>query len=323
MSRQMSYVCLEDLVPKNHPYRLMMSHIDFDNLAADLNQFDPKLAGRTGFGAVRLFKCLFLQFTNDLSDRELEDHLSCNTAAKLFCGFGLTEKTPDYSVFSKFRVKIGVKIISNLFEKINAELREMGYISDIFNFIDATSLISKFNTWEEYDDLKKKNIEKMNNGTIPFVAADPEARFGCKGNNKFWYGYKGSARRCMKWGFVTKVAVTQANMTDSQAMEYVCPDSGVIVADKGYGIGRSKELIIERDLGDFTIKKNNAKDKNKDKDRFISRIRAAYEGFFSSINKRTRYKGLEKNNYSFLMESIAFNVKLLSKLGVPKLFAST
>ncbi|MDR2781001.1 MAG: transposase [Holosporaceae bacterium] len=43
---------------------------------------------------------LALQFLEDLGDRELERYLSENTAAKWFCDFKLTERTPDYSLFS-------------------------------------------------------------------------------------------------------------------------------------------------------------------------------------------------------------------------------
>jgi len=36
----------------------------------------------------------------------------------------------------------------------------------------------------------KKKYDKLNNETLPKVAHDSEARIGCKGGNKFWYGYK-------------------------------------------------------------------------------------------------------------------------------------
>jgi len=50
-----------------------------------------------GFGLLRLFKCLLLQFMENLSDRDLEKYLIENTAAKWFCEFGLSEVTPDFS----------------------------------------------------------------------------------------------------------------------------------------------------------------------------------------------------------------------------------
>ena len=47
-----------------------------------------------GYGVLRLFKCLLLQFMEDLSDRELERYISDSNAAKWFCDFSLVEKTP-------------------------------------------------------------------------------------------------------------------------------------------------------------------------------------------------------------------------------------
>ena len=43
---------------------------------------NEKYVGRTGFGIIQLFKCLLLQFIEDISDRELERYLQENTAAK-------------------------------------------------------------------------------------------------------------------------------------------------------------------------------------------------------------------------------------------------
>jgi len=45
----------------------------------------------------------------DLSDREMERYLQENVAAKYFCGFSLTEKTPDYISFSKMRARVGTR----------------------------------------------------------------------------------------------------------------------------------------------------------------------------------------------------------------------
>jgi hypothetical protein len=44
-----------------------------------------------------------LQHLEDLSDRELERYLSENVAAKWFCGFGLSDATPDHTVFTAVR----------------------------------------------------------------------------------------------------------------------------------------------------------------------------------------------------------------------------
>ena len=53
------------------------------------------------------------------------------------------------------------------------------------------------------------------------------------------------------------------------------------------------------------------KDKNHDLDRWYSGLRAPYERVFSNQSKRTRYKGIAKNQFHAFMQTIAFNLKRL------------
>lgn len=91
------------LVNANHQYRKFKELFDFEVAAKELKTIESK-ANYKGYGILRLFKCLLLQFMEDLSDRELERYLSDSNAAKWFCDFELTETTPD-CVFSKVRTK--------------------------------------------------------------------------------------------------------------------------------------------------------------------------------------------------------------------------
>ena len=43
------------------------------------------------------------------------------------------------------------------------------------------------------------------------------------------------------------------------------------------------------------IKKDNMRDKNRDLDRWITKIRSPYERVFSKQNRRVRYVGIAKN----------------------------
>ena len=51
--------------------------------------------GRPELGAERAFRMLVLQFLEDISDREMERFMRENLAAKWFCGFALSDRTPD------------------------------------------------------------------------------------------------------------------------------------------------------------------------------------------------------------------------------------
>ena len=70
------------------------------------------------------------------------------------------------------------------------QLREQGYMSEVFTFVDSAHLISKAQLWEERDKAIKKKYDKLNNEIIPKIARDKQARIGCKGKKKYWFGYK-------------------------------------------------------------------------------------------------------------------------------------
>ena len=119
-----------------------------------------------GYGIVTLFKCLLLQFMEDLSDRELMRYLQENNAAKWFCGFSLSATTPEHTVFCRARKAIGTKLLSKIFTQLRQQLKAQGYIAESFNFVDASHLKTKASLWAERDALKIKKIEKFNNSNL-------------------------------------------------------------------------------------------------------------------------------------------------------------
>lgn len=258
-----------------------------------------------------------MQFLEDLSDRELERFIRENVAAKLFCGFELNEHTPDHSVFGRIRNRIGTKKLSEIFNNLRDQLKARGYMNEVFSFVDASSLISKANLWKERDKVIKEKYEKLNNEVLPKVAFDKQAKIGCKGKDKYWYGYKKHESVDMQSGLINKVAVTPANVPDAKAYKNVCPDQGATYADKAYCTKEANRSAKRKGCYLRAIKKNNMKDKNKDFDRWISGIRSPYERVFSKQRKRVRYYGIAKNQFTALMEAICFNLKRLSILDPP------
>ena len=90
-----------------------------------------------------------------------------NTAAKWFCKFTLSDKTPDYSLFTHVCSRIGSKRLSLLFSDMREKLKEPGLMSEVFTFVDSTHLISKANLWEERDKAIAQKMGKLNNETYP------------------------------------------------------------------------------------------------------------------------------------------------------------
>jgi IS5 family transposase len=102
----------------------------------------------------------------DTSDREFERFISENIAAKWFCGFDLSEKTPDFTTICKFRNLVGTKNMSRIFNEVKRQLQAKGHCAEVFTFIDATALVSKLSVWEERDKAIAAGYEKLNNEVL-------------------------------------------------------------------------------------------------------------------------------------------------------------
>lgn len=310
MQDQIEFVSLETLVSKQHVYRKFLNVFDFSIFEQILKKFENK-DGFKGYGAMRMFKCILLQHIENLSDRELEIFLEDNVSGKWFCGFSLTEKTPDHSSFGKFRERLGVEKLSEIFQALRQQLKAEGLMNEFFSVVDATHLISKANLWEERDKAIKKKYEKLNNEVLPEVSVDKEARIGCKGKSKYWYGFK--IARCidMQSGLLNKTHIEAANVHDIRMMEKVVPEGGAVYADKGFCSRKLEERLEKRNCTLRAVKRNNMKDKNRDFDKYITRWRAPFERMFSKMRKRVRYIGKVKNYFAELMDCISFNLRRL------------
>ena len=313
-TQQVTMIVHDHLVRSNHPYRKILAMLDFTKLCRSIQRYNKEIEANRGYGIKTLFKCILLQFMENLSDRELERFLQENNAAKYFCGFSLEEKTPHFTLFSKVRERIGTNRLSKLFSKVRDGFKRQGYLPEIFTFIDASHLISKNTLWKERDEAIAKKYEKLNNEVLPKVAVDKQARIGCKKKNKYWYGYKKHVSVDMQTGLINKVAVTPANITDAQGLSHVCPSQGAVHGDKGYCMSPATREIARRGCHDATIKRNNMKGKNKDKDRWFSHLRSPYERVFSKQQRRVRYRGVCKNQFSEFFNALCFNIKRLMVL---------
>ncbi len=163
----------------------------------------------------------------------------------------------------------------------------------------------------------KEKYEKLNNENISRYSADTQAKIGCKGKDKYWYGYKQHTSVDMQSGLINKVALTPANVTDSSGFKHVCLSQGAAYLDKGYCARPAPRIAKGVHLA--AIEKNNMKSKNKEKDRWYSSLRSPYKRVFSQIEKRVLYRGIAKNQFAVFMQSICFNLKRLIVLNPPNL----
>lgn len=310
---------VEELVAPDHKYRAILKLFNWTELTSTLRACYSK-EGRKGYAVEQGFKCLFLQFLEDKSDREMEYFLKYDLSGKYFCNFGLKEETPDHSYFGKFRERIGTHQLSNIFKKMVKSLKKHGLIREFYTFVDASKIVACVDSWKARDkaieDLENEELNDdgdptMNNNNVSEYSSDPEARYGAKSKRDIWLGYKRHVGVDMHQGLISKVAVTPANVHDGAGFTHVRPSQGAVVADKIYSDGRARREMKSRGLHCMAIEKNNSKTKDKLKDAFISSLRMPFEGVFSKMSKRARYRGKVKVYFQALIEAIVHNVKRL------------
>lgn len=313
-------------------YRPLLETVDFVKLMKPYREIYSNL-GRGAYGIETGIKCLLAQIFEDRSDRQMEKMIKYDLRLRYFCGFGLSDKTPDHSWFCRFRERLGTENIEKIHNHIVKVLRDRGLVTDFCSFIDTSEIIRKQNTWIERDkriqaELDKQNLggktfegeplkkkselknEKglLSNKNVALYSADPDARIGCKGNENFWFGYKRGVCVDGTFGIITRVLVEPGNVNDWDMAAPLLPDTGAVLMDKGFDVNR----VYENAPADVTlriIKKRNRKDKNRDFDRWISKLRSPFESVFSQQKKMTRFAGIARNKFKGFIEAVAFNIK--------------
>jgi IS5 family transposase len=217
---------------------------------------------------------------------------------------------------------VGTKRIGLLFKTIVNRSKEAGIMRSVFRFADATAVITKQTTWEERDRALKEGEDALNNANVEHYSADPQARFGCKGKSKFWFGYKGHVSVDMGSNMIESIAATPAHISDQEGFAHVVPRNGEMVfGDKAYCLAKAQNAMKKRGAQSAAILRQNMKTKNKDLDRWRSGIRAPFEAVFSKFERRARYRGLAKVQFQLFMDALVWNVKRLIQINPPPLFA--
>lgn len=292
----------------NHPFRKLSMIINFPRIIDPLRALYSDI-GTTGIDIEKGFKSLLIQFWEDYSDREIEKALHENIAVRWFCGFGIAEKTPDHSYFSKLRIRIGEEKLADIFNTVNAELEKQGLFGNVFSFIDASTIISKTALWEERDKAIQDGEKTLNNAVVANYAADKDARWGAKSKRHIWFGYKRHSAVDMRYGLIRNTMVTPANVPDFKTVHAICPRNTMVFMDKLYDCKEVYEALAAHHCHAATIRKNNNKTKNRDLDRWRSSLRMPFEGTFSKLKKRARYRGILKVELQNIFQALCHNLK--------------
>lgn len=296
------------IINENHPFKRINDIIDFSALTEPMRATYSTI-GAQGIDVEKGIKALLIQFWEDYSDRSMEKALRENLAVRWFCGFGLTDPTPDFSYFSKLRKRIGTKRIATMFKEVNDTLESHGLFGNVFAFIDASTIITKAALWEERDKALADGEKKLNNSNVAKYAVDTDARWGAKSKNKIWFGHKRHLSVDMRYGLIMKSAITNASVPDFKVVKNILPKQGAVFMDKLYDTNLTNQLVTAHNCHVATIQKDNRVDRNRELNSWRSKTRMPFENVFSKLNRHARYRGHAKVTMQGFMQAIVHNLK--------------
>ena len=100
---QIMVIDIGELVPKNHLLKKISNCIDFDFIYELVSPYYSSI-GHKSIDPVNLIKMLLFGYLYGIkSERRLTEDVSLNIGFRWFCGFDITDKVPDHSLFSQNR----------------------------------------------------------------------------------------------------------------------------------------------------------------------------------------------------------------------------
>ena len=278
--------------------------VPFGQLAAsvaDVFVEDRPSGGAPHWPAETMIKIIFLQKCFGLSDPMAEQMLLDRISFRQFVGLSFQDKTPDHSTISRFRDRLrrhghG----ATLFDKTLEILREKGLVVSQGTLIDATIIEAPLGSVRE-------------DGS---VAADPCAAKTVKAG-RVYHGYRAHIATDRN-GIITDYVYDSANVSEHTHFDHLARNQRhAVFADAGC---RSKQRIERMEArgvraffchgrvkGQKTLSPGQVQ-----LNRLIAPIRAFVEHPFAWIktrlsNRRTRYRGLQRNGLDFALMSMCCN----------------
>jgi IS5 family transposase len=211
----------------NDPLERLLATIDFEQFRPLLEEiFLPKQrksnAGAKPYDYVMMFKILLLQRLYNLSDEQMEFHITDRLSFRRFLGLALSYQVPDCNTIWNFRETLKEQNNERkLFDWFYQMLERDGLVVNEGKMVDASfhEVPRQRNSRTENEQLKQGEIpEQWNDTPHKLSHKDTDARW-TKKNGQTYYGYKNHVKVDTKSKLIDRYEVTSANVHDSQTLE--------------------------------------------------------------------------------------------------------
>lgn len=297
--------------------------IDWQQLRLVLKKIDRSGLGPTGYDTLKLLKALILQAWHSLSDVDLEESLRVRMDFLLFTDFD--EEIPDSTTLCRFRnLLISRGLLEQALKNINRQLEEKNLKVKQTEgaIVDATIIESAAAPRKTIEaipvDRKEESDMVVYKASDIQLSADKDARWLTKGKRHF-FGYKAFATVESKHGYIEKIAVTPANVSESRYFEKAIEgvETSRYYADKGNASAGNRAILrrkgIKSGIMYMAHKHKPLGHWQRLFNKLVSKVRYKVEQGFGTLKRRFKftrasYFGTEKVLGQCLLKAIAFNL---------------
>ena len=202
-----------------------------------------------------------------------------------------------------------------MLNNVVAQLKAQKVVSQAFTFVDFTAVVSKLSIWRERDKiLQEKSPPRLKaiKENIPGVDISGNLK-ECISNEEL----KTTNKNIAKYAEVTPANVLNH---DENVLEKILPDEGMVLADRGYDTNKAEEKVKEKGLHSGIKKRKCRKNRDPDRDKWVTRLWSPFESVFRYADKVTLYKGLSKVKFHQVLDTFALNLKRLVRINGTPLF---
>lgn len=156
-------------VKPDHELMKIREAIDWSFVEAKTKKCYCVNNGRKGYPPAILFRMLFLEFYDNLSDREVEEQSEYNLLYQKFVGIGMEDDIPESTTLVEFRKRLGEKLFQELFAELISQLKKKKLLSEKVAAVDATHM--------EADIAKKSIMNLMRQGKRKLISEIQRGKF--------------------------------------------------------------------------------------------------------------------------------------------------
>lgn len=129
-------------LPQGHELVRIHKEVDFSFVETETRDLYEEEMGRPSWPPEVLFRMLFLEYYDNLSDVEVSEQCVYNLLYRWFVGLGVGEATPDDTTLVVFRKRLGRERMEKLFSRVNEQARAKGLLVGRHKILDATHVIA-------------------------------------------------------------------------------------------------------------------------------------------------------------------------------------